>query len=120
MDAIESVEKDMREEYSKNLNRKYKEFGCTFTISVDHPYAPYADKEIIDRMIQILTEGGTMVDDLGTSSGETPPEDAGQWWHRNVHMTGTITTNILDNKEIKPNAGKIDTNVDYVREDSII
>ena len=120
MDAIESVEKDMREEYSKNLNRKYKEFGCTFTISVDHPYAPYADKEIIDRMVRILTEGSTMVDDLGTSSGETPPEDAGQWWHRNVHMTGTITTNILDNKEIKPNAGKIDTNVDYVREDSII
>jgi len=57
MDMIHSVPKDRRQMFADNLNRKYKELGCTFSISVDHPYAPYADKNIVDHMTRVLLEG---------------------------------------------------------------
>lgn len=56
MDNIDNIEKSDRREYVKNLNRKYTELGCTFSISADHPYARYADDAIVDRMTRMLLE----------------------------------------------------------------
>ena len=105
MDNILTIpkENDIRAEYVKNLNRKYKEFGCTFSISVDHPYAPYADQNIIDHMNRILVEGDTVVDDQGTSDAGNP--DNAPWYVR-VDVNGNVGQNLLQNKELGPNDGK--------------
>ena len=105
MDNILTIpkENDIRAEYVKNLNRKYKEFGCTFSISVDHPYAPYADQNIIDHMNRILVEGDTVVDDQGTSDAGNP--DNAPWYVR-VDVNGNVGQNLLQNKELGPNDEK--------------
>lgn len=121
MDQIRTIEKEYPNElstYVTNLNRKYKELGCTFSITVDHPYAKYADSAIIDHMNRILMEGETAVDDHGTSAGtasyaETP------WVIRN-DITGTVGRNLLANKELGPNDGKKTTELDYERIDSML
>ena len=56
MDMIRRIPKDQVKEYTRNLNRKYRELGCTFSISVDHPYAQYADQNIVDHMNRVLSE----------------------------------------------------------------
>lgn len=76
MDMIDHVDPAQRDEYVENLNKKYAEFGCTFSISVDHPYAKYADKNIIAHMTHMLLEGSTVVDDQGTSSGTPNPAES--------------------------------------------
>lgn len=42
MDNIYRIPESDTEEYSNNLNRRYRELGCRFQIPVNHPYAPYA------------------------------------------------------------------------------
>ncbi len=42
MDNIHHISEDDIEEYSNNLNRRYRELGCRFKIPANHPYAPYA------------------------------------------------------------------------------
>ena len=104
MDMIRDIkDPDEKKTYIENLNRKYKEFGCTFSISVDHPYAPYADQNIIDHMTHILSEGDTVVSDQGTSDAGDP--DNAPWYVRS-DVNGNVGQNLLQNKELGPNDGK--------------
>ena len=105
MDMIKEIKDPTdRKEYVKNLNHKYKEFGCTFSISVDHPYAQYADQNIIDHMTRILSEGDTVVDDQGTSDAG-PSSDEAPWYVRS-DVNGNVGQNLLQNKELGPNDKK--------------
>ena len=104
MDMIRDIkDPDEKKTYVKNLNRKYKEFGCTFSISVDHPYAEYADQNIIDHMTHILSEGDTVVSDQGTSDAGDP--DQAPWYVRS-DVNGNVGQNLLQNKELGPNDKK--------------
>ena len=104
MDMIRDIkDPDEKKTYIENLNRKYKEFGCTFSISVDHPYAEYADQNIIDHMTHILSEGDTVVDDQGTSDAGNPDNAP---WYVHVDVNGNVGQNLLQNKELGPNDGK--------------
>lgn len=111
MDMIRDIkDPDDRKIYVKNLNRKYKEFGCTFSISVDHPYAQYADQNIIDHMTRILSEGDTVVDDQGTSDAGNPDEAP---WYVRSDVNGNVGQNLLQNKDLGPNDKKNTTlNID--------
>lgn len=102
MDMVNKIPDDQLKEFTTNLNRKYKELGCKFSISVDHPYAPYADKNIISNMTHILLEGDTPVDDHGTSE-DIRANQVDDPWYKRVDYTGTVGQNILDNKELGPN-----------------
>lgn len=104
MDMIERIDPAQRDEYVENLNKKYAEFGCTFSISVDHPYAKYADKNIIAHMTHMLLEGSTVVDDQGTSSGTPSPAEAP--WYKHLDYVSGPAANLLDNKELGPNKKK--------------
>lgn len=42
MDNIHHISEEDVEEYSNNLNRRYRELGCRFKIPANHPYTPYA------------------------------------------------------------------------------
>lgn len=121
MDMITRIEKekpDQVKEYTDNLNRKYKEFGCTFSISVDHPYAKYADKSIIEHMIHILMEGDTAVSDEGTSVNKSDRATTEPWYKR-LDYTGTVARNLLDNKELGPNDKKY-SSLDYERTEAFL
>lgn len=117
MDIIRKIDKENIPEYTKNLNRKYRELGCKFSISVDHPYAQYADQMIIDNMTHILMEGETSVNDHGTSSGTQPPVEQ-PWFVRN-DVTGTVGRDILANKELGPNDKKYPS-PDYERNEALL
>ena len=120
MDKIERIEReypDSLKEYVANLNRKYRELGCTFSISVDHPYAKYASKDIVDHMTMILMEGDTAVKDHGTSSGRTSPVEQGPWYIDN-DTNDAVGQNLLDNKELGPN-DKAKPPLDYTRHYSV-
>lgn len=121
MDMINRVEKeypDQVQEYVKNLNRKYKELGCTFSISVDHPYAKYADKNIVMHMVHLLMEGDTAVADDGTSTNR-PDRVTTEPWYKRLDYTGTVARNLLDNKELGPNDKKYPS-PDYERTDAFL
>ena len=111
MDMIRDIkDPDEKKTYVENLNRKYKEFGCTFSISVDHPYAEYADQNIIDHMTHILSEGDTVVSDQGTSDAGDP--DNAPWYVRS-DVNGNVGQNLLQNKELGPNDKKnVNLNID--------
>lgn len=117
MDMIGRVEKSRRKLFSKNLNQKYKEFGCTFSISVDHPYAPYADKNIVQHMTRVLLEGKTAVDDQGTSTSNVPLSE--RPWYKHLDVVRGVADNILDNKELGPNTKK-QQEPDYTQYDSVL
>ena len=116
MDMINQISADERAEYSRNLNRKYKEFGCTFSISVDHPYAKYADQNIIDHMNRVLMEGDTTVSDQGTSTsgGDLSTEP----WYVRMDVNGNVGQDLLLNKELGPN-DKTHPDVDFTRHSSV-
>lgn len=118
MDNIRKVPDDEKKIFAKNLNRKYKELGCTFSISVDHPYAPYADQNIIDHMNMVLAEGDTAVQDDGTSTGPSDLELSGSPWYRRTDMTGSVGQNLLQNKELGPNDKKV-ADPDFTRAESL-
>ena len=121
MDMINRIEKenpDQVQEYVKNLNRKYKELGCTFAISVDHPYAKYADKNIVMNMVHLLMEGDTAVADDGTSTNR-PDRVTTEPWYKRLDYTGTVARNLLDNKELGPNDKKYPS-PDYERTDAFL
>lgn len=118
MDMITTIPEADRKTYVTNLNRKYKELGCTFSISVDHPYAQYADKEIINNMVMILMEGDTCVDDAGTSAESDGTVTATDPWYKKFDVTDTTTKNILSNKELGPNMKEF-KDANYVREESL-
>lgn len=104
MDMIREVDETDRTKYSQMLNKKYKEFGCTFSISIDHPYAEYADQNIIDHMTRVLSEGDTVVDDQGTSDAGPSPDQAP--WYVRSDVNGNVGQNLLQNKELGPNDKK--------------
>lgn len=118
MDNIRKVPDDEKKTFAKNLNQKYKELGCTFSISVDHPYAPYADQNIIDHMNMVLAEGDTAVQDDGTSTGPSDLELSGSPWYRRTDMTGSVGQNLLQNKELGPNDKKV-ADPDFTRAESL-
>lgn len=102
MDMIDRIPAEQREEFSTNLNRKYREFGCNFSISIDHPYAKYADKAIITNMTHMLLEGETAVDDEGTSTGLTDKIEQ-PFYKRVDYMRGNLLKNLAQIKELGPN-----------------
>ncbi|MCM1230130.1 MAG: hypothetical protein NC489_08355 [Ruminococcus flavefaciens] len=102
MDMIQQIPDDQRDEYVTNLNRKYKEYGCNFSISVDHPYAKYADKNIIIHMTHMLLEGDTAVDDEGTSTGLTDKMEQ-PFYKRIDYMKGNLHKNLAQVRELDPN-----------------
>lgn len=104
MDMIREVDETDRVKYARVLNKKYKEFGCTFSISIDHPYAEYADQNIIDHMTRVLSEGDTVVDDQGTSDAGPSPDQAP--WYVRSDVNGNVGQNLLQNKELGPNDKK--------------
>ena len=104
MDMIREVDETDRAKYAQMLNKKYKEFGCTFSISIDHPYAEYADQNIIDHMTRVLSEGDTVVDDQGTSDAGPSPDQAP--WYVRSDVNGNVGQNLLQNKELGPNDKK--------------
>lgn len=104
MDMIREVDETDRAKYARMLNKKYKEFGCTFSISIDHPYAEYADQNIIDHMTRVLSEGDTIVDDQGTSDAGPSPDQAP--WYVRSDVNGNVGQNLLQNKELGPNDKK--------------
>lgn len=104
MDMIREVDETDRAKYARILNKKYKEFGCTFSISIDHPYAEYADQNIIDHMTRVLSEGDTIVDDQGTSDAGPSPDQAP--WYVRSDVNGNVGQNLLQNKELGPNDKK--------------
>lgn len=116
MDMITQVPKENIQTYTKNLNRKYKELGCTFSISIDHPYAKYADQNIIDHMNRILIEGDTVVSDQGTSAGSEPMDT--EPWYKRLDINGNVPRNLMDNKELGPNDKKY-PNPDFSRYSSV-
>ena len=104
MDMIREVDETDRAKYARMLNKKYKELGCTFSISIDHPYAEYADQNIIDHMTRVLSEGDTVVDDQGTSDAGPSPDQAP--WYVRSDVNGNVGQNLLQNKELGPNDKK--------------
>ena len=104
MDMIREVDETDRAKYARVLNKKYKEFGCTFSISIDHPYAEYADQNIIDHMTRVLSECDTVVDDQGTSDAGPSPDQAP--WYVRSDVNGNVGQNLLQNKELGPNDKK--------------
>lgn len=104
MDMIREVDETDRAKYARMLNKKYMEFGCTFSISIDHPYAEYADQNIIDHMTRVLSEGDTVVDDQGTSDAGPSPDQAP--WYVRSDVNGNVGQNLLQNKELGPNDKK--------------
>lgn len=107
MDMIESIPDEQKKEYAENLNRKYKELGCTFSIGVDHPYAKYADKNIVDHMIHMLLEGDTAVADDGTSAPPSKSNDVTNPWYKRLDYVQGIDHSVLDNSELGPNTKKM-------------
>lgn len=107
MDMINQVKKEFPEDintFIKNINRKYKELGCTFSITPDHPFAPYADDNIIDHITFILIEGDTAVDDSdGASEIGSPNNKTDQPWYKRLDYTGTLYRDGSENKEMGPN-----------------
>lgn len=116
MDQITRVDPENVEEYVTNLNRKYKEFGCNFSISIDHPYAPYADKNIIDHMSRVLMEGDTVVDDHGTSTGK---EEVEPWYLTKEVRGGEVDHDFYPDRNLGPNVGK-DNTKDFTKHYSIL
>lgn len=118
MDMIWRIPPEDIPTYTKNLNRKYREFGCTFSISVDHPYAKYADKAIIDHMAHLLLEGDTAVADDGTSVAKSGQSVTNPWYKRLDYVQG-IDHSVLDDAELGPNKKK-QQEPDYTPHDSVL
>lgn len=121
MDMIQRVcteFEDHVDEYVQNLNRKYHELGCTFQISPDHPYAKYAEKNMI-HLTTILSEGETAVEDHGTSvSGN--PNDTDVPWYKRYDVSGYLYRDGLENKERGPNDTKPVKSTDLMHFDSFL
>ena len=118
MDQIDRVDPEYVEEYVKNLNKKYREFRCDFSISIDHPYAKYADKAIINNMTRVLVEGDTMVDDHGTSTGK---EEVEPWYidQETRRADGDVDHDFYPDRNLGPNVGK-DYQKDFTKHYSIL
>ncbi len=116
VDNICRVPHEQIKEYTANLNRKYRELGCTFTIPVDHPYAKYA-VGFID-LSRILTETETAVQDDGTSASPTDRATQGQPWYRRVDITGTLSRDLLKDDETGA-TDKRTKSPDYTRDESL-
>lgn len=108
MDSIPRVAKEYPDDlntFVKNVNRKYKELGCTFSITADHPFAQYADPAIVDNMFSVLSEGDTAVNDTdGAANIGSPNNKTDQPWYKRLDYTGTLYRDGSENKEMGPNA----------------
>lgn len=117
MDYIDRVDPEDIAEYVKNLNRKYREFRCNFSISIDHPYAKYADKSIIDNMTRVLAEGDTAVNDHGTSTGNPVEGDA--WYNVEETRGQDPDHDFYPDRNLGPNTHK-DDQKDFTKHYSIM
>ena len=117
MDIIDSIPKDQQKEYAKNLNRKYDEFHCKFSLCADHPFVPFAKGRLKSNVLPILLyDSSTVVDDQGTSdAGSTEP------WIRRVDQRGGADSDheFYPDTELGPNVGKDDQD-DFTRHYSIL
>lgn len=96
MDNIRAISNSDITEYVANLNRKYVELGCTFSISVDHPYAKYASDDIVEHMNRVLCESDVVKDDAPDDDTITDSDP----WYKTVHY-GFFT-----NREMGPSNSK--------------
>ena len=107
MDSINRIEREYPDQvktYVKNVNRRYKELGCTFSITPDHPFAKYADANVVDHMTFVLSEGDTAVSDSdGASDIGSAPNKTDQPWYKRLDYTGTLYRDGSENKEMGPN-----------------
>lgn len=108
MDIVNSISADDLKEFVTNLNRKYKEFGCTFAITPDHPYAKYADQAIIDHMSMIILENDVGNDDRLTSS-DLPSN----YWYDIQDVGKKFTKDFLGGHDLGPNTKPMQ-NPDFV------
>lgn len=107
MDKIETVPANRRREYAQNLNRRYKELGCTFSISIDHPYARYASKDVAKQMERVLMEDSSLpIDDRNVTDPDNQRPHVQPWYKRSDVYPGSGWHNILDDKEMGPNNAK--------------
>lgn len=116
MDQIDRVEPEYLEEYVRNLNKKYKEFGCTFSISIDHPYAKFADKAIIDNMTRVLMEGDSVANDHGVTTGK---EEVEPWYLTKEVRGGETDHDFYPDRNLGPNVGK-DNQKEFTKHYSIL
>lgn len=114
MDIISRIDKDNIPTYTKNLNKKYKELGCDFHITIDHPYAKYADKYMINNMTQVLIEGDTLVAD----NSDTEADISSEPWFKKVSEIEFNGDSFYPDREIGPN--KREPIKDWTRTDSVL
>lgn len=98
MDNIQRIPEDRIQEYVVNLNRKYAELNCDFSINVDHPYAKYASDAIVDHMNRTISESDTIVQDDAPNDDNV--DDDGSPWYK------TVNYNFYMNAELGPSDSK--------------
>ena len=122
MDQIRKVEKeepDHVDEYVKNLNQKYKELGCSYMITPDHPYAKYASKEMLYDMVYVLAEDSAVNDTDGASDIGGIPNKVEQPWYKRLDYIGALYRDGSENKELGPNTKPMQK-PDYQQVDSFL
>lgn len=104
MDKVGAVPEDQRRTFSDNLNRRYRELGCTFSITPDHPYARYASKDVVRNMAHVLMEDSSLpIDDQSHADEDRINRAAQTYVKRSDYVPGSNWHNILDNREMGPN-----------------
>ena len=98
MDNIQRIPNDQIQEYVVNLNRKYVELNCDFSINVDHPYAKYASDAIVDHMNRTISESDTVVKDDAPNDDNV--DDDGSPWYK------TVNYNFYASSELGPSDSK--------------
>ena len=112
-------EPDHVDEYVKNLNQKYKELGCSYMITPDHPYAKYASKEMLYDMVYVLAEDSAVNDTDGASDIGGIPNKVEQPWYKRLDYIGALYRDGSENKELGPNMKPMQK-PDYQRVDSFL
>ena len=95
MDSIRYVTDDDKKEFIRNLNKKMQEYNYPYKITIDHPYAKYAPKEIIIPVMNFNEEYQT---NRSTAFQENEPESKTPYVHR-VEYNG-YDPNLMDLKKL--------------------
>lgn len=123
IDQIQTVEKEFSpylEEFCRNVNRAYVQYGCTFKLSIDHPFMKYASKNIQREAIPILSEGETVVSNSDSTVGlNSTDNQTNQPWYKRLDYIGSMYRDGSENKEMGPNT-KPQQFPDYTQSDSFL
>lgn len=123
IDQIQTVEKEFSpylEEFCRNVNRAYVQYGCTFKLSIDHPFMKYASKNIQREAIPILSEGETVVSNSDSTVGlNSTDNQTDQPWYKRLDYIGSMYRDGSENKEMGPNT-KPQQFPDYTQSDSFL